>query len=151
VLVTDCAPVRVRAVAALWAGAKERVSVRYAIAIPAILACVFYVYVLVQLRRDEKRHSSIAPDLKGFTGGRCEFDSFTAVREPGHSFAQWSRLTAKRSARDATSGLRKREQASGKIQRNSLVETAPPVSSGVAPLADDAHSGRVSRLKKKQA
>jgi hypothetical protein len=124
---------------------------RYAIAIPAFLACAFYVYVLVQLRRDEKRHSSNAPHLKGSTGGRYEFDSFTAVREPGHSFAQWSRLTAKRSARDATSGLRKREQASGKIQRISPVETVPPVSSGVAPLADDAHRGHVSPLRKKQA
>ncbi len=123
---------------------------RYAIAIPAVLACAFYVYVLVQLRRDEKRHSSNESHLKGVMDGRYEFDSFTAVREPGHSFAQWSRLTARRSAPDSTSGLRKREQASAKIQRISNAVMAPPASSGVAPLADDAHEGHVGPLRKKQ-
>jgi hypothetical protein len=124
---------------------------RYAIAIPAILACAFYVYVLIQLRRDERRHSPNASHLKSFAGGRHEFDSFTAVREPGHSFAQWSRLTVRKSAPDATSGLRKREQASAKIQPISYVGTATPLSSGAASLADDAHKGRLSPLKKKQA
>jgi len=124
---------------------------RYAIAIPAVLACAFYVYVLVQLRRDEKRHSASASHLKSSTGGRYEFDSSTAVREPGHSFAQWSRLSARRSAPDATSGLRKRERASAKSQRISYVGTAPPLSSGVIPLADDAGGSHVSPLTKKQA
>lgn len=124
---------------------------RYAIAIPAILACAFYVYVLVQLRRDEKRHSASASHLKSSTGGGYEFDSSTAVREPGHSFAQWSRLTARRSAPDAPSALRKREQASAKIQRILYAGMASPLSSGVAPVADDAHKGRVSPLSKKQA
>jgi hypothetical protein len=124
---------------------------RYAIAIPAVLACAFYVYVLIQLRRDEKRHSPNASHLKGSAGGRYEFDSSTAVREPGHSFAQWSRLTAKRSVRDATFGLRKREQASANIQQISYVGKARPLSSGVAPLADEAHRGDASPLTKKRA
>jgi hypothetical protein len=124
---------------------------RYAIAIPAVLACAFYVYVLIQLRRDEKRHGSNTPHLKGFTGRRYEFDSSTAVREPGRSFAQWSRLTARSRAPDVNSGLRKRERASAKIQRISRAGTAPPQSPGVAPLADDAHRGHASPLTKKQA
>jgi hypothetical protein len=124
---------------------------RYAIAIPAVLACAFYVYVLIQLRRDEKRHSPDASHLKGSAGGRDEFDLFTAVREPGHSFAQWSRLTARRSVPNANSSPRKREQTSAKIQRISYVEIAPPQSSGVAPLAADAHRGHAIPLTKKKA
>lgn len=127
---------------------------RYAIAIPAFFACAFYVYVLIQLRRDEKRHSSHSSPLLGSSGGRPELESFTAVRAPGHSFANWSRLTARRSipeAGAAPSGLRKREKGGSKIRRISYVELALPLSSGVTPVAEDVDRHHVTPITKKSA
>ena len=86
---------------------------RYAIAIPAVLACAFYVYVFVQLRRDEKRHNLPAASSRESAGLARELQSFSAVREPGHSFAQWSRLTRRRRVPESggrSSDARKREQ-----------------------------------------
>jgi hypothetical protein len=128
--------------------------VRYAIAILVVLACAFYVFVLIQLRRDEKSHSSHSSPLPGSSSGRSELESFTAVRAPGHSFANWSRLTARRSmpeAGGAPSRLRKREESGSKIRRLSYVELALPLSSGVTPVEEDAGRHHVVPIAKKSA
>jgi hypothetical protein len=70
--------------------------VRYAIVILAVLACAFYVFVLIQLRRDEKSRSSDSSLSRSSGGGPVKLESYTAVRKPGHSFAQWSRLSRPR-------------------------------------------------------
>lgn len=70
----------------------------YVVVIPAVLACIFYVYVLVQLRRDEKRGDSDRVSGRPFERGSGKFASYRAVKSPGHSFPEWSRLAQKREA-----------------------------------------------------
>jgi hypothetical protein len=154
VLVKSAAPLRVRADAARLAGAKEPIPVRYVIAIPAFLACGFYVYVLIQLRRDEKRHKSPAAPNRGSADSPQQLGSFTAVRKPGQSFAEWSRLTGQRTAPEAgrtTSRLPKRDPSAPKSHGITYVELALPLSSGVAPVTENRERGYVGILPKKIA
>jgi hypothetical protein len=113
---------------------------KYAIAIPAIVACAFYVYVLIQLRRDEKRHSLPSAPSERSIAGPLEFKSFMAVRKPGQSFAEWSRLAKRRNpgVRDANPASKpKQYKAAAKLHRISYVEMSLPLSSGVAPAIED--------------
>jgi hypothetical protein len=154
VLVKSAAPPRVRAIAARLAGAKEPIPVRYVIAIPAFLACGFYIYVLIQLRRDEKRHKSPKVSEPVSPGGPQELLSFTAVRKPGQSFAEWSRLTGQRTAPETsriTSRPSKRDPSALKSHGITYVELALPLSSGVAPVTENRERGYVGILPKKIA
>lgn len=150
----SAAPLRVRADAARLAGAKEQIPVRYVIAIPAFLACGFYIYVLIQLRRDEKRHKSPAAPNRESVDSPQQLGSFTAVRKPGHSFAEWSRLTGERTAPEAgrmTSRLPKRDPSAPKSYGITYVELALPLASGVAPVTENRERGYVGILPKKIA
>jgi hypothetical protein len=125
--------------------ARRSEPVRYAIVIAAAVACAFFVYVLIQLHRDEKRRSSPSSRSELSNGGPLELSSFTAVRKPGRSFAEWSRLTRKRKAVDAGAEpgrLRKRGKAAAKMAQISYVELSLPLASGVAPVVEerDSHS-----------
>jgi hypothetical protein len=114
--------------------------VRYVIAIPAFLACLFYVYVLVQLRRDEKHYKSPGSPQQAIGRGKEKLLSFTAVRPLGSSFAQWSRL-AKKAKPQAQPQLReqKRSKAPNSADRMhrsvTYIEIGLPLASGVAPIA----------------
>jgi hypothetical protein len=121
--------------------------VRYVIAIPAFLACLFYVYVLVQLRRDEQHYKAPENPVATPRHRKEKLVSFTAVRPLGSSFAQWSRLAKKTEL--PTKG-QKRSQAvhsseADHIQRSATyIEIGLPLSSGVAPGIDrreDNYSG----------
>jgi hypothetical protein len=127
---------------------------RYAIAIPAFLACGFYIYVLIQLRRDEKRHKSPKVSEPVSPGGPQELLSFTAVRKPGQSFAEWSRLTGQRTEPEAgrtSTRLPKRDPSAPKSHGITYVEVALPLSSGVAPVTENRERGYVGTLPKKIA
>ena len=69
---------------------------RFLMLIPAVVACVFYVYVLVQLRRDEKLFKSPPPRDRTMMRGSEKLVSFTAVKDSPRSFPQWSRLAGNR-------------------------------------------------------
>ncbi len=127
---------------------------RYVIAIPAFLACGFYIYVLIQLRRDEKRHKSPTAPNQGSSDSPQHLVSFTAVRKPGQTFAQWSRLTGQRTGPEAdrtTSRLSKRDPSAPKSHGITYVELALPLSSGVAPVTENRERGYVGILPKKIA
>jgi len=112
---------------------------RYVIAIPAFLACGFYIYVLIQLRRDEKRHKSPKASEPVSRNRPGELVWVTAGRRPGQSVAEWSGLTGHRSATEAgssSSGLPKRDQGAPKLRQATYVELALPLSSGVAPVTE---------------
>ena len=153
-LVKSAAPLRERADAARLAGAEEQIAVRYVIAIPAFLACGFYVYVLIQLRRDEKRHKPPAGPIRGSSDGPPQLVSFTTVRKPGQSFAEWSRLTAQPNvteSRSTASRLPKRDPSAPKSHGITYVELALPLSSGVAPVTENRDRSYVGTLPKKIA
>jgi hypothetical protein len=120
---------------------------RYLIAIPAFLACLFYIYVLIQLRRDEKRYRPPV-DSGTFIGKNSEkLISYTAVRPAGRSFAQWSRLArkpAKTSRERVTPKAEEPEHQPLKQRSITYVELALPLSSGVAPItgSDVGHNRR---------
>ncbi len=119
---------------------------KYAIVIPAIVACVFYIYVLVQLRRDDKRYSSHSTPSENSIAGPLELKSFTAVRKPGHSFAEWSRLTKRRNPDEPDgkpSSRSKNHKGAGTLRSISYVELSLPLASGVVPAignSDPNHS-----------
>jgi hypothetical protein len=94
--------------------------VRYAIVTLAVLACAFYVFVLIQLRRDEKSHSLHSSPSQDSSGGPVKLESSTAVRKPGHSFAEWSRLSTGRNAVEVDAkpaSLRKPSKTEGKLSQ----------------------------------
>ena len=118
---------------------------RYVIAVPAFLAALFYVYVLVQLRRDEKHYKSPVNPQPTTRRGKERLLSFTAVRPLGSSFAQWSR-SAKKTAPQMNK--QQRSKAPGSADRMSrsvaYIEIGLPLASGVAPMAngyDDNYPG----------
>jgi hypothetical protein len=127
---------------------------RYVIAIPAFLACGFYIYVLIQLRRDEKRHKSPPAMKAAHLDQPREVVSFTAVRGPGQSFAQWSRLAGRRSGTQAirkSSEPPKQNPTEPKLRRFTYVELGLPLSSGVAPMMQDCDMRQMGTLPKKFA
>lgn len=153
-LVKSAALLQVRAGAARLAGAEEQIAVRYVIAIPAFLACGFYVYVLVQLRRDEKRHKPPTGPIRGSADSPQQLVSFTAVRKPGRTFAEWSRLTGRPAvteSRPTSSRLPKRDPSASKSHGITYVELALPLSSGVAPVTENHERGYAGTLPKKIA
>jgi hypothetical protein len=94
--------------------------VRYAIVILAVLACAFYVFVLIQLRRDEKSHSLHSSQSRNSSGGTVKLESSTAVRKPGHSFAEWSRLSRPRNVVEVgakPASLRRANEPEGKLSQ----------------------------------
>lgn len=119
---------------------------KYAIVIPAIIACAFYIYVLVQLRRDDKRYSSHSSPSENSIAGPPELKSFAAVRKPGHSFAEWSRLTKRRNRGEPDgkpASAPKQHTGAAQLHSISYVELSLPLSSGVAPAignSDTNHS-----------
>jgi hypothetical protein len=138
VLITDAVLCVCVNVVARRSGAKEWISVRYAIAIPAIAACVFFVYVLIQFRRDEKGHDSRSSRPRLSSDGPLELDSCTAVRKPGHSFAEWSRLSQRRCAPEAgvvKFSARKQNKVRSKLAR--VPESALALASGDAPSLEE--------------
>jgi hypothetical protein len=125
---------------------------KYAIVITAILSDSFYIYVLIQLRREEKRHSLRESHLKESTGG--VLDSYTAVRTPGQSFAHWPRLINRRNVPEpggAQAGSRKPVTAASKMRQISHIELPLTLSSRVAPVTEDGSRDRVTPIKKKSA
>jgi hypothetical protein len=127
---------------------------KYAIAIPAIIACAFYIYMLVQLRRDEKRHSSPSSPSETSIAGPPEFNSFAAIRKPGQSFAQWSRLSRRRNPGESDGKLAstpKQYKAAAQLPRISYVELSLPLSSGVAPAIENSDRNHREVLPKKIA
>ncbi len=127
---------------------------KYVIAIPAFLACIFYVYVLVQLRRDEKHHRAPAnPEPKPERRGE-KLVSFAAVRPLGGSFAQWSRLAKKRGQpghKPAVSKEHGPDNWSPKSRSIGYVEIGLPLSAGVAPITDIGDEGQTRLSPKKIA
>ncbi len=128
---------------------------KYAIVIPAIVACAFYVYVLVQLRRDDKRHSSHSSPSENSIAGPVELNSFTAVRKPRHSFPEWSRLSKRRNPAEEPKGkpanTPKQYRGAARAQRISYVELSLPLASGVAPVIEGNDTNRGDVLPKKIA
>ena len=153
-LVTDAAPVRVRGVGGAGGAREGAISVRYAIVIMAVLACAFYVFFLIQLRRDEKRHSSHSTPSRSSSAGPVELQSYTAVRKPGHSFAQWSRLSRPRNVVEVgakPASFRKPNKPEAKSSRVPDVELSLPHSSDAAPTIEDSGSHHGRTLPKKIA
>lgn len=93
---------------------------RYAIVILAVLACAFYVFVLIQLRRDERSHSLHSSLSRNSSGGPVKLESSAAVRKPGHSFAEWSRLSRQRNVVEVSAkpgSLGKPSKTEGKLSQ----------------------------------
>jgi hypothetical protein len=147
VLVTNAVPVRVCGVGGAGGVREGAIFVRYAIVILAVLACAFYVFVLIQLRRDEKSHSLHSSQSPSSSGGPVKLESSTAVRKPGHSFAEWSRLSRQRNVVEVgakPASLRKPNKAAGGLSQVSHVElSSPQPSDGARAIEDgDSHHGR---------
>ena len=89
----------------------------YVVVIPAVLACIFYVYVLVQFRRDEKPGDSDRVSGRSFERGSGKFASYRAVRSPARSFPEWSRLAQKREAPAGSQPSRKAQGTFHAVQK----------------------------------
>ena len=127
---------------------------RYLIAIPAIFACIFYVYALVQFVRDEKRHRQHENPEKSFERRSGNLTSFRAEKASARSFAQWSRLASQRQLPErAKAGGKARKPGHPLRKQSSIayVEVALPLSSAVAPIANKNSEERIRTAPKKIA
>ncbi len=127
---------------------------RYLIAIPAMLACIFYVYALVQFIRDEKQHRQRENPETSFERRSGNLTSFRAEKASARSFAQWSRLANQRARPGRTEpGCKTRKQDHPAQKQSSIayVEVALPLSSAVAPIANENSEERIRTAPKKIA